>query len=217
MFPHRLSFPSLRELSIAEFSYSPGHIRPLLNLLARSSCSLDKLEICGLFLPSRDYLDILTHASCDSLTLLTLRPTFPNIFSDPECESFDEELLRRLTLHRNDAVCHHLTSLVIDYCVPTPLCSALLNMVESRIKSHASQVPEEPLHFLQLHLKNNTAELVKIGRRSGMKYSRKRTGSGCFSVRLRRQLEGFREPDLFWLPSLRLSMSQYASILKLNM
>ena len=147
MFPHRLSFPSLRELSIAEFSH-------------------DKLEICGLILPSRDYLDILTHASCDSLTSLTLRPTFPNIFSNPECESFDEELLRRLTLHRNDAVCHHLTSLVIDYCVPTALCSALLNMVESRIKSHASQVPEESLHFLQLHLKNNTAELVKIGRRS---------------------------------------------------
>ncbi|KAF8332522.1 hypothetical protein F5887DRAFT_996710, partial [Amanita rubescens] len=164
----QLSLPSVREISINKIS--PGDIQPLLNLFTRSSCSLDKLEIFGLFLSSGDYLDVLTHSSCDSLTSLTLRPSFCNAGGSVD------EVLPRLALHRNDTVCHHLTFLAIGYCIPTPLHSALLDMVESRIKSRTGQVPEEPaLHFLQLHVKylrKNTAEWNKVGRGSGMEYSR---------------------------------------------
>ena len=91
------------------------------------------------------------------------------ICSPAECSSVVEELLRRLTLQRNVTLCSHLTFLVIEHCIPTALHSALLNMVESRIKSHTGQVPEEPaLCFLQLHLKSlrkNMAELDKVGKR----------------------------------------------------
>ena len=192
----QLSLPSVREISIKEIW--PRDIQPLLNFLTRSSCSLDKLEIFGLYLSSGNYLDVLTHSSCDSLTSLTLRPSFCNAGGSVD------EVLPRLTLHRNDTVCHHLTFLAIDYCISTPLHSVLLNMVESRIKSHTGQVPEEPvLHFLQLHVKylrKNTAEWNKIGRGSGMEYSRERFAPGRLSVRFRRQ--GFREPpnldELFW-------------------
>jgi len=186
---HQLSLPSLREFFID--GISTRAIQPGLNLLTQSSCSLEKLEIRGLYLASKDYLNILTHSSCDSLTSLTLRPSFHN-----RGGAFDEEVLRRLTLHRNDTLCHHLTFLAIDYCIPTPLHPALLNMVESRIKSHTGQVPEEPaLRYLQLHVEylENTAELDNVGRRSGMEYSRERIGDGpgCFSVWFRRQ--GFRD------------------------
>ena len=195
-FVDRLSLPSVREFSISEIS--PRDIQPLLNLLTRSSCSLDKLEIHGVSLLSEDYLDVLAHSSCDSLTSLTLRPSFCNAGGSVD------EVLRRLTLHRNDTMCHHLTFLAIGYCIPTPLHSVLLNMVESRIKSHTGQVPEGPvLHFLQLcikYLRKNTAEWDKVGRRSGMEYSRQRFEPGCLSVRFRTQ--GFKEPpnfsELFW-------------------
>ncbi len=192
----RLSLPSVREISISEIS--PRDIQPLLNLLTRSSCSLDKLEIHGAFLLGGDHLDVLTHSSCDSLTSLTLRPSFDNLGGSVD------EVLQRLTLHRNDTVCHHLNFLAIGYSIPTPLHSALLKMVESRIKSHTGQVPEEPaLHFLQLrvqYLWENTAEWDQVGSRSGMEYSRERSARGCLSVRFRRQ--GFRDPpnfdELFW-------------------
>jgi hypothetical protein len=196
----RFSLPSLREFSFAEVSESPGGIPSILSLLTRSSCSLDKLEIRGLCIPSRDHLDLLAHSSCHSLTSLILRHTYPSIACSDMYQSVDEELLRRLTLHQNDAVCHHLTSLVISYCIPTPLHSALLNMVESRIKSDTGQVPEEPaLRFLQLHLeylRKTAAGLDKVGRRSGMEYNCKK--SRCLSVQFRRQLEAFSEPDPFW-------------------
>ncbi len=192
MLVYQLSLPSLREFSIDGISTKA--IQPVLNLLTQSSCSLDKLEIRGLHLSSGDFLNVLTHSSCDSLTSLTLRPSFHK-----RGGSFDKEMLQRLTLHRNDTVCHHLTFLAIDYCITTPLHSALLNMVESRIKSHTGQVPEEPvLRYLQLHVKyrkKKTVELDKVGRRSGMEYTCDRIGAkpaSCFSVRFRRQ--GFREP-----------------------
>ena len=175
----RFSLPSLREFSFAEVSESPGGIPSILSLLIRSSCSLDKLEIRGLCIPSRDHLDLLAHSSCHSLTSLTLRHTYPSIACSDMYQSVDEELLRRLTLHQNDTVCHRLTSLVISYCIPTPLHSALLNMVESRIKSDTGQVPEEPaLRFLQLHLeylRKTAAGLDKVGRRSGMEYNCKKS------------------------------------------
>ncbi|KAF8323569.1 hypothetical protein F5887DRAFT_1026105 [Amanita rubescens] len=146
---HQLYLPSLREFSID--GISTRSIQPVLNLLTQSSCSLDTLEI-------RDYLNVLTHLSCDSLTSLTI---------------LDEDVLRRLTLHRNDAVCRHLTFLGIEYCIPASLRF-------SRVILHTGQT--------------NTAELDEIGRRSGMEYSREGAGlkPGCFSVWFRRQ--GFGEP-----------------------
>ena len=197
----RLSLPSLRKNSIKEIS--ARDIKSLLNLLTRSSCSLDELDIYGLRFSSRDYLDILTHPSCDSLTSLTLQPSYPDMDW-----SVDEELLRRLTLRQNDTVCHHLIFLSIDYRFLPPLHSALLNMVESRIKSHTCQVPEEPaLQYLWLCVEcfENTAEMDQVGRRSGMEYSRESfLEPGHFSFKFREQ--GFREPlhctphfsHLFW-------------------
>ncbi|KAF8323570.1 hypothetical protein F5887DRAFT_1026108 [Amanita rubescens] len=185
---HRLSLPSLREFSIKDIS--PEGIRPLLNFLTRSSCSLDRLKIRGSYLSPGDNLNVLTHSSCDSLTWLTIGPS-----TYYEHGSVDEEVLQRLTLHRNDTVCHHLTFLAIKFCIPTPLHSTLLNMVKSRIKSHTSQVPEESaLRYLKLrveYLKDAAAELDKVGRKSGMEYSRTKRLI-VTSVRFRRQ--GFREP-----------------------
>jgi hypothetical protein len=186
---HQLSLPSLRNIFINQILTI--NIEPFLNLFTRSSCTLDRLEICPLHI-ARDF-NLLAHSSCDSLTSLTLCPLFPG-----ECwPAFDEELLRRLTLHRNDTLCPHLTFLAIDCCL-RPLHSALLDMVESRI----GQEPEEPvLRYLRLHVgcgKTQMAvELDKVGRRSRMEYRRDGTGvkPGCFSVRFRRR--GFREPPNF--------------------
>ena len=185
----RLSLPSLRKISINEIS--ARDIQSLLNLLTRSSCSLDELNICGFRFSSGDYLDILTHSSCDSLTSLTLQPSSPDMNW-----SIDEELLRRLTLHQNDTVCHHLIFLSIGYRILPPLHSALLNMVESRIKSHTG--PEPGLQYLRLYVEclENTAEMDKVGRRSGLEYSRESFFEpGHFSFKFRRQ--GFREPTHF--------------------
>ena len=192
----RLSLPSLRKIAINEIS--ARDIKSFLNLLTRSSCSLDELNIREFQFSSGDYLDILTHSSCDSLTSLTLQTSFHDMDW-----SFDEALFRRLTLHQSDTVCHHLIFLSISHRILPPLHSALLNMVESRIKSHTGQVPEEPaLQYLWLHVGclENTAEMDKLGRASGMEYSRESFWAGHYSFKFQRQ--GFREPphfnDLFW-------------------
>ena len=185
------SLPSLREFSIDQIA---GDIEPLLNFFTRSPCTLDRLEIRASITP-RDYLDVLAHPSCESLTSLSIRPSRLGL-------SVDEEVLQRLTLHRNDTICSHLSSLTIEYRIPTSLLSTALNMVKSRIESAAGQVPEEPaLQRLRLHVihcKKNMAKLDMIGRRSGMEYSRKRTESGYVLVLFRRQ--GFREPPDFSEP-----------------
>ena len=194
---HRLSLPSLQDISISEIS--SGDIESLINLFTRSSCTLDRLEICGVNLTSRDYLNILAHSSCDSLTSLSIRPLYLGYVP------IDEEVLRRLTLHRHDTMCSHLSSLTIDYCISSYLFSAVLNMAKSRIGPAASQVPGEPtLQYLWLNLKcrteENMAELDRVGRGSGMKYSRNEFRPCCFSVQLQKQ--GFTEPpnfsELFW-------------------
>ena len=194
---HQLSLPSLQEFSITKISSLD--IEPLLNLLTRSSCTLGRLEICAANLTSRDYLNVLAHSSCDSLTSLSLRSLYPGLVMP-----VDEEILRRLTLHRNDTACSHLSSLEIGFCIPASLFSEVLDMASSRIGSAAGQVPGDPaLQYLRVHLKclkSNVAELDKVGRGSEMEYSRERLGSLYFSVGLRRQ--GLREPpnfsELFW-------------------
>jgi len=99
--------------------------------------------------------------------------------------------------------------LAIEDCIETSLFSKLLNMTKSRIECAPGRVPEEPkLQYLRLrlkYLKKNAAELDKVGRKSGMEYSRERLVSGggdrWFSVLFQRQ--GFRAPpnfdELFWV------------------
>ena len=141
----QLSLPSLREISIIRIT--PGDIKPILDLFTRSSCTLDRLEICGGYLSSKNYLDVLAHSSCNSLTSLSIRPS---LHSSP----IDEEVLRRLTLHRDDTMCSHLSFLMIDYWIPTSLLSNLLNMAKSRIECAPGWVPEEPaLQYLRLQIK----------------------------------------------------------------
>ena len=195
---HQLSLPSLQEFSITKISSTD--IESLLDLFTRSSCTLDRLEICGITLTSRDYLNVLAHSSCDSLASLSMRILYSDLV-----EPVDEELLRRLTLRRNDTLCSHLSSLAIGYCIPACLFSEVLDMAKSRIGSAAGLVPGEPaLQCLRLYLtclENDVAELDKVGQRSGIEYRCQGLGSLEFSVRLRRQ--GFREPpnfsELFWL------------------
>ena len=197
---HQLSLPSLRAISVN--GISSGDIEPLLNLFTRSSCTLDRLEMCGAFLTSREYINVLAHSSCNSLTILSIRPALLG------CALVDSEVLRRLTLHQNDTVCSHLSSLTIDYCIPTSLLSALLNMAESRFGCAIGQIPHEPaLRYLRLHveyLTENVAEVDKVGRRSGMEFSHTKFMSGdgdhCFTAQF--QTQGSGAPpyfgDLFW-------------------
>jgi len=179
----RLSFPSLRNLFMDGFSSTDVGI--LLNSFTRSSCTLDKLEIRGTpNIAPRDYINILEHRSCQSLTLLALCYPFRN--KDNISLNWDEALLRRLTLHRNDTVCSRLKFLTITHSVPSSLHSACLNMVESRIGSHVGPVKDEPtLQYLQLHVHcpgKNMKELDKVGKRSGMEYKRQKVRACCWAV-----------------------------------
>ena len=60
-----LSCPSLRDLYTSRLS--SWNVEPFSNFLTRSSCFLDKLEICTSYLYSKDHLNILTHGACNSL------------------------------------------------------------------------------------------------------------------------------------------------------
>lgn len=172
---HQLSLPSLRELLISQLSRED--IGPLLGLFTRSSCTLDKLDIQSWCLKSRHYVKIFSHWSCSSLSSLTIRP-----ICHRNVAPLDDQMLQRLTLNMNKSLCIHLKFLTIDYCLPTSLLPALLNMVKSRIKSHSGQAPD--LQYLQLHvqyLKDSMAELDQIGWTSEnqLEYSRKTFQPGC--------------------------------------
>ena len=172
---NRLSSPSLRNMFIDGFS--SADIGILLDFFTRSSCTLDKLGIRGLQnIAPRDYINVLQHRSCQSLTFLTL--CYPLWHKDDMSLDLDEALLQRLTLHRNDTICSRLKFLTITYSVPSSLHSTFLNMVESRIRSHVGQITDEPtLQYLQLHVRcpgKEMKELDKIGKRSGMEYRRQR-------------------------------------------
>ncbi|KAF8323567.1 hypothetical protein F5887DRAFT_296289 [Amanita rubescens] len=180
----QLSLPSLRECSISE--PQSEDVGSLLNLFTRSSCTLDKLEIrvqWGL-MRSHDYVKILAHRSCSSLGSLAIL-----CLDHRDGTPAYDEILRGLALNSSETLCTHLKFLVIDYCFPTSLLSALLNMVESRIKPHDDQAPE--LQYLRLHvkyLKGSMKELDKIGRTNGnrLEYSREPSKLDCCRVRFRR-------------------------------
>ncbi|KAF8332496.1 hypothetical protein F5887DRAFT_996613 [Amanita rubescens] len=172
---NRLTSPSLRNMFINGFSSTDIGI--LLDFFTRSSCTLDKLGIRGTQnIASRDYINVLQHRSCQSLTLLSL--CYPLWHKDDMSFDSDEALLQRLTLHRNDTICSRLKFLTITYSVPSSLHSTFLNMVESRIRSRVGQITDEPtLRYLQLHVRcpgKKMKELDKIGKRSGMEYRRQR-------------------------------------------
>ena len=182
MLVHRLSLPSLRDIFLD--GVWTTDIEPLLNLFTRSSCTLNNLVIGGSDLTPRDYLNVLAHRSCNSLISLTMCSIY--WLRDPP--SIDDEVLRRLTLHRNDTLCPYLKFLTIDLDIQSSSHSTLLNMVKSRIGFRAGQSSLQYLYFKVERL-NNFGKLYGIGKRSGMEYiRRKHPGSDdIYQVFLRRR------------------------------
>ena len=161
-----LSCPSLRDLYIGQLS-SLG-LEPFLSFLTRSSCILDKLEICASYLHSKDHLHILTHRARNSLTSLKILE-----FHHPSDMRIDDEVLRRLTFNQDVSLCPRLKLLTIDCSIN---CSTLtlFKMVESRIGSPEGQQPDEPLQYLHLRLRSRSNKLDKLGKEYGMEYSRRK-------------------------------------------
>ncbi|KAF8332502.1 hypothetical protein F5887DRAFT_45881 [Amanita rubescens] len=180
MLVHRLSLPSLRDIFLDVVWQTD--IKPLLNFFTRSSCTLNNLKICGSDLTSSDYLDVLAHRSCNSLTSLIMC----SIYWLRNPPFIDDEVLRRLTLHRNDTLCPCLKFLTIDLDIQSSSHSTLLNMVKSRF--HAGQSPLQYLYFKVERL-NNFGKLYRIGKRSGMEYTRQKLNRAddVYSVLLRRR------------------------------
>ncbi|KAF8714213.1 hypothetical protein AX14_012871 [Amanita brunnescens Koide BX004] len=174
-----ISLPSLREISVSKVSPPAtdlGSLKSLHSFLTRSSCTLDKLDMQGVIPPLPDDLvQILAHRSCDFLNSLTL------------CQSWlshtlliNNEVLRRLTLHHDDSVCTHLKSLTLN-CEALP---ALPDMVESRIGSHTSRLPEGALEMLHLRIKDfdPAQKVAEIIQRSGMECEIREPHIGTYSV-----------------------------------
>ena len=185
-----ISLPSLRELSVSKISPPTtdlGSLKSLLSFLTRSCCTLDKLNL-QLALPPfpDDLVQILAHRSCNFLTSLTIR--------DYHLDEvlFNNEILQRLTLHHDEAVCTHLKYLTL-HCEVLALWQAkLLEMVESRIGPRADQLPEEQLQILDLRISDfdHGHKLNEIAERSGMEYQEGTHSDASRSYRLLRR--GFR-------------------------
>ena len=160
-----VSLPSLRELVCRETWHGhlfmePGSLRSLLSLLTRSACTLDKLEIHGTNSPPGDLIQLLTHRSCNFLTLLGI--CYYGSYDVP----VDDEVLRTLTLHRDNSACTHLKSLSLHCRVAQCSRSALLKMVESRIGSCTASQPQDGLVCLQIELPDSRQmldEVIKSG------------------------------------------------------
>ena len=168
---NHVSSPSLRDMFID--GVLPGDIQPLLSFFTRSSCTLDKLEICGRSLSSRDHLNVLAHRSCNSLTSLKILDACDSMVSEQQRGLVDDEVLQRLTLHHDGSLCPHLQFLTIGCsieCSPSPL----LKMVESRVGSHTDQLPDEPIqhvHLQRIKCRNDFLKLDEVGKGSGMEYT----------------------------------------------
>jgi len=159
-----ISLPSIREISVQRMARRPSDLKSLLCFLTRSSCTLDKLKIYGPPFAPGELVHILAHRSCNSLASLIISDYRPSTQA-----SADGKVLQRLTLHRNDSLCTHLKSLVLD-CQGS--LSTLLSMVESRIGSDACQLPDGLLQHLHLRILNfhDEEELGQVIKRSGMEY-----------------------------------------------
>jgi len=142
-----------------------------LNLFTRSSCSLDKLDICASKIEPGGLLDLLAHRSCNSLTSLKIHE-----FSVSSSVLVDNKVLQRLTLDRDDSLCPHLKFLTVD-CFTRCSVSTLSKMVESRIRPSDAQAPDIPFQYLRFrveHPEYKLDRLDKFGKRSGMQYDRQR-------------------------------------------
>jgi hypothetical protein len=180
-----ITLPNLRKLYMSKLS--PTHLESLLDFFTRSSCNLDRLVISETHLTPRDHLNLLAHKSCDSLSSLIINNTW---MGDP---SVDEELVRRLTLRQHDSLCTRLKVLTMTCWIDTPT-SALLDMVESRIGSHAGQLPDGLLQYLQFFaVTEHIQKLDEVGMRSGVECTHEIHDEldHVFSIWFRRR--GFRE------------------------
>ena len=180
-----ISLPKLRNLYMSKLSTT--HFGSLLGFFTRSSCNLDKLVISETYLTPRNHINLLGHKSCDSLSSLTFNDTWMGDVS------VDKELVRRLTLHQHDSLCTRLKVLAMTCWIEAPT-SALLNMVESRIGSHAGQPPDGLLQYLRLYVVfDEIQKLEEVGTRSGVECTHEKHGEldHVLSIVWRRQ--GFRE------------------------
>ena len=166
-----VSLPSLREISFSQSARENGSLTSLTHFLTRSACTLDKLTLKGSISSVPWFLiEILTHRSCNFLTSLAIcqwpRPLGPALI--------DSEVLRRLTLHRDNSVCTHLKSLTLYFQSSEASLLALLDLVKSRIGSRTGQLSEGLLQKLQLHIDDfdldDEKRLDKIVKRSAMEY-----------------------------------------------
>ena len=168
-----ICLPSLQDMSLRLFLWwqTPINFVPILQFLTRSACTLHKLKINASRAQPKDLVRLLAHPSCNFLTSLTI--------DDGDLSAYgavDEEVLRRLTLHQDDALCTRLKSLTLAHCIQVVQpwsFSTLLTMVESRIGSCAGQPQDELLGYLNLEIKGVDKvkeKLDEIIKRSGMQY-----------------------------------------------
>ena len=193
----RLSLPSLRDLFLKQVSSE--HVRPLLNLFTRSSCSLSKLEVYGQNLSPYGLLNVLSHRSCKSLKSLKILESCDFISSQEKRELVDDDVLRRLAFHQDYSLCPHLKFLTIDCAMECSL-SALLKIVDSCLTDW--QPPDDSIKYIYLrgirHF-NDVRKLDEVGKRSGMEYTRRKhrvdqCGQYFYSVLLQKQ--GLRRKEL---------------------
>ena len=139
-----ISAPSLREMCVASTQTLPRDGKSLLHFLTRSSCALERLELGGPFV-SCDIIPLLSHRCCSLLTSLIIRD-FPALDRDFS-PIVDDEILQRLTLHRDDSLCPHLNLLGLRSILPSQQ-SAMQSMIESRICPKASPTLYKRLRYL---------------------------------------------------------------------
>ena len=162
-----ICLPSLQDMSLQTPTpwQTPISLVPILDFLTRSACALQKLRITASRRQSKDLIRILAHPSCNSLTSLTI-----DDYNFSDFGAVDDEVLQRLTLHQDGALCTRLKSLTLERCIPPCSFPTLLTMVESRIGSHAGQPRDGLLGYLNLEIKgvdNIEEKLDEIIKRSG--------------------------------------------------
>ncbi|KAF8325516.1 hypothetical protein F5887DRAFT_1015765 [Amanita rubescens] len=169
-----ISLPSLQEMSVhATGALQPTHLESLFSIFSQNPPVL-----------SKNLMNVLAHSSCHFLTSLTI---IDNWFHDHA--SVSDEVLRRLTLSQNDAVCTRLKSLTLERCIGSSFLS-LLNMVKSRIGSGAGQLPDELLQSLHLQIKNVDGEdeqLDEIIKGCGMEYTSRKKSPTAYTFGLQRR------------------------------
>ncbi len=160
-----ISAPSLREMCVASTWTTTRDSQSLVHFLTRSSCTLDRLELGGNFV-DYDIIPVLAHESSSSLTSLVIRD-----FPDQDRDFFplvNDEILRRLTLHRDDSLCPHLNLLGLRGITGSQ--SVVQSMIESRKFPQADRLQHFHLQWDNV-LEFDLKQLDEVLERSEMAYS----------------------------------------------